>query len=68
MTVTQAAEALGLSPAGVRRRIERKEMRATLVSPRLWMIPTEEVERWQAIGRLKPGPRPRLRRGQESQS
>ena len=56
MTVTQAAEALGLSTAGIRRRIERGEMQATLVSPKLWLIPTEEVERWRAIGRRKPGP------------
>jgi excisionase family DNA binding protein len=56
MTVTQAAESLGLSPAGIRRRIERGEMKATLVSPKLWLIPTEEVERWRDIGRRKPGP------------
>ena len=56
MTVMQAAEALGLSPAGIRRRIERGEMKANLVSPKLWLIPTDEVERWRTIGRRKPGP------------
>ena len=68
MTVTQAAEVLGLSPAGVRRRIERGEMKANLISPRLWVIPVEEVERWKQLGKLRPGPRPGSRRRTASDS
>ena len=59
MTVTQAAEALGLTAAGVRRRIVRGEMKANLLSPKLWGIPTEEVEQWRSVGTLKPGPKRR---------
>lgn len=56
MTVRQAADELGLTPAGIRRRIERGEMAATLISPRLYLVPREEVERWRELGRQKPGP------------
>jgi len=59
MTVQQAAEALGMSVRGIRERIERGDMRAERLGPRLWAIPRDEVERWQAMGRQKPGPKPR---------
>jgi excisionase family DNA binding protein len=67
MTVIQAARTLGLSPAGIRRRIERGEMKAELISPRLYLIPAEEVERWQQLGKLKPGPRPGSQKDTEEQ-
>ena len=60
MTVTQAAEPLGLTPAGVRPRILRGETKGSRLSPKLWVIPAEEVERWREIGRLKPGPKRRV--------
>jgi excisionase family DNA binding protein len=53
VTVAQAAELLGMSPVGVRTRLERGLMRGRKVHPRLWLIPTSEVERWQAIGRVQ---------------
>ena len=59
MTVDEVATALSLSVAGVRRRIQRGDMRARRAGARLWLIPRSEVERWQVIGRLKPGPKPR---------
>jgi len=62
MTVTEAAQALGLSVHGVRARIERGELRADRPSPRLWLIPREEVERVRAEGRHKPGPKPGTKR------
>jgi excisionase family DNA binding protein len=67
MTIADAAAALGLSTAGVRRRIERGEMQATLISPRLYLISAEEVERWRAMGKLKPGPKPGAKRSERNQ-
>ena len=62
MTVQQAAEALGMSRRGVQERIERGEMRAERLGNRVWAIPREEVERWKALGRQKPGPKPGTKR------
>ena len=59
MTVAQAAEALGMSPRGIRERIDRGEIQAIRVNRRLLMIPLAEVDRWRGRGRLKPGPKPR---------
>ena len=59
LTVTQAATELGITPDGVRDRIQRGLMHAERVNPRLWMIPREEVERWRGKGKLKPGPKRR---------
>ena len=61
MTVQQAAEALGMSRRGVQERIERGEMRAERAGARLWLIAREEVERQRALGRRKPGPKPKRR-------
>ena len=58
VTVSEAAEQLGLSIWGVAKRLQRGDMRGVKVNPRLWLIPVEEVERWKQRGRLKPGPRP----------
>jgi excisionase family DNA binding protein len=59
LTVTQAAAALGLSVRGLRFRIAHGQMAAEQVSPRLYLIPRAEVERWKALGRQKPGPKPK---------
>lgn len=59
MTVGQAAEALGVSPRAIRHRIAVGEMQAEQINPRLWMIPRAEVERWTALGRMRPGPKPK---------
>lgn len=53
--MTQAAAELGLTDRGVRHRIERGEMAAELINPRLLLIPRVEVERWKERGRVRPG-------------
>jgi hypothetical protein len=53
VTVARAAEMLGLTPVGIRTRLERGLMRGRKVHPRLWLIPSSEVERWRAIGRVQ---------------
>jgi excisionase family DNA binding protein len=58
LTVTQAAESLGLSTSGVRVRLERGVMLGRRIHPRLWLVPKSEVERWQQRGKLRPGPKP----------
>jgi excisionase family DNA binding protein len=57
MTVREAAQALGMSARAIRNRIERGEMKATLLGSHMWVIPREEIERWRPRGRLKPGPK-----------
>jgi excisionase family DNA binding protein len=57
MTVAEAAKALGLSENGIRDRIYRGEMQADRLGPRLFAIPVSEIERWRAIGRVRPGPK-----------
>jgi excisionase family DNA binding protein len=66
VTVAQAAAELGISPRGVRQRIERGELTAEQVNPRLLMIPKSEIERWRGVGRLKPGPKVGSRRSKRS--
>jgi excisionase family DNA binding protein len=58
LSVDEAAAALGLTVRAIRLRIQRGDMRAERIGMRVWAIPREEVERWRAIGRLKPGPKP----------
>ena len=59
LTVTEAADELGLTVRGVQERLRRGLMRGERVSPRLWMVPRAEVERWKALGRQKPGRKPK---------
>jgi excisionase family DNA binding protein len=54
-TVPQAAEALGVDQATINRRLHRGDMRGERIGPRLWLIPSGEVERWREIGKLRPG-------------
>lgn len=61
LTVTEAADELGLTPIGVRYRLEHGLMQGERVHSRLWLIPREEVERAKVQGRMKPGPRRRER-------
>ncbi len=65
MTVAQAAAELGMSARAVRNRIERGEMKAERLNPRLLLIPRAEVDRWRVIGRLRPGPKPRRQQDEE---
>ena len=62
MTVTETAQALGMSVRGVLNRLERGQMRGERVHARLWLIPREEVERWKALGRQRPGRKPQKER------
>lgn len=57
LTVSQASRELGITTQGVRDRIERGQMTAQQVSPKLWLIPRSEVERWKELGRQKTGPK-----------
>ena len=63
MTVTEAAEALGVAEETIRKRIQRGDMRARRVGARLLLISEDEVKRWRTIGRLPPGPKRRAEDG-----
>ena len=65
MHVAEAARELGLTRRAILARIERGEMRAERVHPKLWLIPIDEVDRWRGRGKLKPGPKPRKEREEE---
>ena len=59
LTIQEAARELELSVTGVHDRIRKGRLRGVQVSPRLWLVPREEVEHAKAAGRLKPGPKPK---------
>ena len=59
VTVPEAAAELGLTVWGVRRRIERGDMRAERLGAKVWAIPRQEVERWKARGRQRSGRKPK---------
>ena len=61
LTVAQAAEAMGISARALRNRIDRGDVMAAKVNPRLLMIARSEVERWRGKGRLKAWEGRRLR-------
>ena len=61
VTVAEAAQELGVSIRAVQNRIRAGEMEAEKVTPRLYLIPRFEVERWKPIGKRKGG-RPRKQR------
>ena len=54
LTVVDAAEAMGITPRALRWRIERGDVRAERVNPRLWLVPADEVARWRELGKLRP--------------
>ncbi len=59
LTVAEAAQELGITVRGVQERLLRGAMRGERLTPRMWVIPREEVERWRGKGRLKPGRPPK---------
>ena len=65
VTVAEAAQELGVSIRAVQNRILAGDMKAERVTPRLYLIPREEVERWKPIGKRKGG-RPRKQEGHPS--
>jgi excisionase family DNA binding protein len=58
VTVTEASEQLRLAPATVRRQIANGRIGAKKVG-RDWDIPEEEVRRYAALSRGRPGRRPK---------
>lgn len=57
-TVPQAAKELGLTRRGVLFRLTAGTMQGIKVSPKLWLIPAAEVDRWRELGKARQG-RPR---------
>jgi excisionase family DNA binding protein len=62
LTVAEAAQELGVSARAVQNRIRAGEMDAEKVTPRLYLIPRSEVDRWKPVGKRKGG-RPRKEQG-----
>ena len=58
VTIAEAARELGVTPRTVQHRISTGEMAADKITPRFYMIPRAELDRWKAIGKRKGG-RPR---------
>lgn len=65
MTVTEAAQALGMTAGGLRSRLKRGDMTGKHVHARLWLIPVAEVERWKELGKQRTGPKPKARENGE---
>jgi len=57
MTVSEAAQELGVTVRAIHKRIASGHMRAERYGERAVLIPTEEVQRWRELGRMKPGPK-----------
>ena len=62
LTVEEAAVELGMSVAGVRRRIQHGQMPARRIGARVLLIPREAVERARVEGKFRPGPAKGTRR------
>jgi excisionase family DNA binding protein len=56
MTLTEAAKDLGVAPATLRHQIRNRRLQATKVG-RDWVVSDEEIHRYAAISRGKPGRR-----------
>jgi excisionase family DNA binding protein len=59
LTVTEAAEELGISVSAVQVRLRRGQMRGIRPSPRIWLVPRSEVDAWRERGKMKPGRPPK---------
>jgi excisionase family DNA binding protein len=57
-TVAETAQVLGLSVRAVQDRIRKGEMAAEKITPRLYLVHRNEIERWKPVGKRKGG-RPR---------
>src|SRR5215211_7984041 len=60
LTVAETARELDLTIRGVQERLRRGRMQGERVSPRLWMVPRAEVDRWKQLGRQRPGRKPKV--------
>lgn len=47
MSLSKAAELLGLSPTTLRAQIDRGALKATKAGPRAWIVTRAEVERYR---------------------
>lgn len=56
MTLTEAAEALGLSAATLRQQIAKGRLQAHKIGP-IWVVTAEEIERYRSESRGRPGRR-----------
>jgi excisionase family DNA binding protein len=65
LTVAQAAAELGISRRALLNRIEKGDVRAVRVNPRLWVVPRREVDRWKELGKLRPWGARKLREQNE---
>ena len=61
MSVTEAAQELGLTRRGVLLRIQKGQMAAERVGPKFYLVPRAEIERWKAIGKRKGGRPPKTK-------
>jgi excisionase family DNA binding protein len=59
LTALEAAAELGIPLRTLTYRLRQGLMRGEAVSPRLWLIPHAEVERWRGRGKLRPGRKPK---------
>jgi len=57
LTVAEVARELGMTERAIHKRITSGHMRAERFGERVVLVPTEEVERWRGVGKLKPGPK-----------
>lgn len=68
LTIAQAAELMGISPRALRNRIERGEVEAVRVNPRLLMVLESEARKWEGRGKMRPWEARRVREAQADQS
>ena len=62
VSVTEAAEAMGISLTALYDRIRNGTVRAERLGRRVLLVPESEVERLRGQGRRKPGPKPGQKR------
>lgn len=65
MTVTQAAEMLGLRPSVVRRYVQTGRLRAERVNPRLYLVDAASLEEFRQQPRPRGWPKGRPRKPKE---
>ena len=65
MTLSEAAEVLGLHPGTLRLQIANGKLRARKVGP-VWVVTSAEVERYRRESLGKPGRRERKKRKDDS--
>ncbi len=59
VTVAEAATELGISTRAVLHRIAHGEIKARKLTPRMYVVPRAEIERWKPVGKRKGGRPPK---------